>query len=543
MEGMIMKRLLKYIKPILDKRYIGYTGLAGIVCLVVSGVAWLLQMRFGAISAFFSIVGLVCLLAYLLVDFKNVRTVFSKRSVKYGANVTVMILIVLGIAILVEAISSQHSFRLDLTKNKRFTLSDQTRKILKALDKDVNIIAFFSLDQGDPGAAEDLLQQYKQISARITYEFVDPDKNPGRARSYEIEFFGAIVLETSEKQKKITESTEEALTNALIEVTKEGKKAVYLLKGHGERELEDIGEQGYNQVKNALEKENYDVKDLLLMQQQAVPDDAAVLIIAGPQKDLVPAEADSLNVYIQQGGNVLFLLDPEQAPGMTAFLKDYGIALGDDLVIDSFSRIFGAGIDMPVASSYQQHPITEKFNIATFFPVARSVRVADELPDGVTGITLAASSPQSWAETDKEALQQGAVEFDQNSDLQGPVPLVAVVTREVTEKPGASEKSGTGETSDPQKKKARLVILGDSDFASNTYLGLSGNKDLFLNTVSWLAEEEGLIAIRAKDSEAMPLILTAGQGRFVFFLSVLLLPLAVAGTGITVFVKRRKSTR
>ncbi len=539
-----MEKLLKYIRPIVNKRYIGYTGMAGVVCLLVSGIVWIIQMGFGAISAVFSIVGLLCLLAYIFVDFKNIQAQFSKRSVKYGTNVTVMILVVLGIAVLVEGISSQHNFRVDLTRNKRFTLSDQTRKILAALDQNVNIIAFFSLDQGDPDATGDLLQQYQQISSKkITYEFVDPDKNPGRAKSYEIRNYGTIVLETEEKQEHITESTEEALTNALIKVTREGKKTVYFLKGHGERSLEDAGEKGYDQVKKAIEKENYDIKELLLMQEQAVPDDASALIIAGPEKDILPAEAASLKEYINNGGKVLFLLDPDQAPGMTTFLKEYGIILGDDWIIDPFSRIFGASYDMPVASAYTEHPITETFNVATFFPVARSVRKADDIPAGVNGMTLATSSPQSWEETDKEELQKGAVEFNDGSDLQGPVPLAMVVTREVTEEAAADNSANSGETGSPQKKEARLVVFGDSDFVSNTYLGLSGNRDLFLNTVNWLAEEEALIAIRAKDPESFPLMLTAGQGRFAFFLSVILLPAAIAGTGINVLMKRRRSTR
>jgi ABC-type uncharacterized transport system involved in gliding motility auxiliary subunit len=538
-----MEKLLKYIKPLFNKQYVGYTGLAGLICLLISGVAWILQMRFGPFSAVFSIVGLICVLLYIIIDFKHVQMQFSKRSVKYGTNVTVMILIVLGIAILVEGISSQHNFQIDLTENKRFTLSDQTKKVLKSLDKDVKLTAFFSLEQGSPQALENVLRQYRSISSKLDYEFVDPVKNPGRAKTYEIKSFGTIVLETAEKQEKINDSTEEALTNALVKLTREGKKTVYFLKGHGEHSLDDVGEKGYNQVKKAVEDENYEVKELLLMQEGSVPGDATVLVVAGPEKDLVPAEIETLKQYIQKGGKVLFLVDPDQAPEMTTFLKEYGVLLGNDMIIDPFSRIFGAGYDMPVASAYQTHPITENFSVATFFPVARSIQIAQELPDGVSGVTLASSSPQSWGETNKEELQQGAVEFNDGSDLAGPVPLMAVVTREVSEVSETVESEDSGESAPPQPKNARLVVFGDSDFISNTYFGLSGNSDLFLNTVSWLAEEEDLIAIRARDTASSPLMLGAGQGRFVFFLSLILLPAAVAGFGIMVFVKRRETTR
>lgn len=534
------EQFIQFGKKFLGNHYISYVGLGGLICLALSGVAWIVQMRFGALASFFAIVGFIGVLAYLIADFKHILAQFSKRSVKYGTNVTIMILVVLGIAIFVEAISSQHSVRFDLTRNKRFTLSEQTKKILKALEKDVNIMAFFSLDQGDRETTDDLLQQYKRLSAHISYEFIDPDKNPGRAKSYDVKSYGTIVLETKEKHEKITELTEETLTNALVKVIHAEQKVVYFLKGHGERSLDDVGERGYSQVKKAIEQENYVVKDLLLMQQQAVPEDATLLIIAGLQKDLVPAEEESLKAYINKGGNVLFLLDPDQAPGMTPFLKAYGVIVGDDMIIDTFSRVFGGGYEMPVASAYTQHPITENFNIATFFPVARSIQVEEQLPQGLSGTVLATSSPQSWAETNKQELQGGAVEFNEGRDLKGPVPLAAVITRDVSsnaQQPDATENSA--DASQPQQ--ARMVVFGDSDFASNTYLDLSGNSDLFLNTVSWMAEEEDLIAIRAKDPETAPLILTAGQGRFAFFLSVVFLPLLVIGTGVTVYMKRKKT--
>lgn len=527
-------------KHLFGERYIGYVGLAGFIFLVLSGLTWLLQMRFSSPAAFFAIVGFIAVLVYLIVDFKRILAQFSKRSVKYGANVTIMILIVLGIAIFVEAISSQHSVRFDLTRNQRYTLSDQTIKILKALEKDVHIIAFFSLDQVERELARDLLQQYTRLSDHISYEFVDPDKQPGRAKSYDITSYGTIVLESGDTHENITESTEEALTNALVKVIRDEQKVVYFLQGHGERSLDDMGEFGYNQVKQAIEQENYVVKDLLLMQQQAVPEDATVLIIAGPQKDLLPAEKESLSNYINSGGNVLFLLEPDQASGMTAFLQEYGIIVGDNMILDPFSRVFGAGYDMPVASTYSQHPITQNFNIATFFPVARSVQLAEQLPDGVNGVELAESSPQSWAETSQEELRQGTVEFHEGRDIAGPVPLAVVITRAVSQDAEQTEQAqNTVET--PQPKKARMVVFGDSDFASNTYLGLSGNSDLFLNTVSWMAEEEDLIAIRPKDPETAPLMLTAGQGRFAFFLTVFFLPLVVIGTGMTVYMKRKAS--
>ena len=520
----------------------GYLGVIGGFCFLLSAAAWGMQMRFGGLAVGCALVGLACLLAYLLLDFETVQAQLAKRSVKYGANVTVMIVIVFCIIVLIEAISSRHSFTLDLTRNQRFTLSDKTNAILKTLAQDVTVVAFFGPEQGGRQMLEDLLPRYAQVSPRLKYEFVDPDKEPGRAKRYAIKNYGTIVLETAQKQEKTLEPTEAALTNALVKVTRAGQKAVYFLTGHGEHDAKDADKQGYSLAKKALENENYAVKDLLLMQQAAVPADAAVVVLAGPQKDLVPAEVDALQAYLRQGGKVLGLFDPDQAPNMKGFLQNYGVLLGDDLVLDPVSRVFGAGYDMPVATTYQAHPITDKFTLATFFPVARSVRLTDPLPKGITGQTLASSSPQSWAETNKAELQSGKVEFQQGQDLPGPVPLAAVVTIAPAAAPDAAQ-SANSPAAAPNARQAKLVIFGDSDFASNAYLGLSGNTDLLLNTISWLAEEEGLIAIRAKNPELSPLMLSAVEARFVSAVALMLLPFVVVVTGVTVYLNRRKATR
>jgi ABC-type uncharacterized transport system involved in gliding motility auxiliary subunit len=537
------------MKQLLKKYSVGYIGLIGLACIIASVVAWAVQMTFGTLSVVFSIVGLVCLLVYLALDFKRVQAQLSKRSVKYGANTTVMILIVLAIVILVETISSRHDKQFDLTKNKRYTLSDQTRKILEALEKDVNVLAFFTLDQEGRAVLEDLLTRYSQITSRLTYEFVDPVKNPGRTNQYEITMNGTIVLETGEKQEQIFQATEEALTNALIKVTSEGRNVVYFLKGHGEHDLEESAETGYSIIKQALGKQNYMVKDLALLQEAVIPNDATIVIVGGPQKDLLAPELEVLNTYIRQGGNVLFMLDPDQAPETAGFLKDYGIRLGDNTIVDTnpVGRMMGANNGMPIAMSYANHPITENFGIATIFPLTRSVEIDDTLPEGISGQTLASTGPESWKETNPEELQSGEVKFDNEVDVKEPVSLAAAITVDVaTETPEEAQGEGaeeTIETEQPQPTQARVVVFGDSDFASNAYIGLSGNGDLFLNTISWLAKEEDLVAIRPKDPEVNPLMLNAAQANFAFLLSIVVLPLVVILTGVTVFVNRRKATR
>lgn len=451
------------------------------------------------------------------------------RSVKYGANVTVMTILVFAIMVMIEAISSRRHAQWDVTADQRLTLSPQTKQVAAALAADVKAIGFYSAEQsGERQAFDNLMTRYADLSPRISREIVDPDKQPGRAKTYDIKAYGTVVLETSDKQEKIAAATEEALTNALIKVTRKEQKTVYFLKGHGERALDEAGEQGFSLLKQAIEKQNYAVKELALAQQQFVPQDAALVVIGGAQKDLFPPEFEALRAYMKRGGNLFLLAEPDHAPSVAAFAGEFGLALGENIVIDRMSRMLGGGYDMPVVMQYQRHPITDGFNMMTFFPLARSVDAAKQLPPGVSAQPLLFSSPDSWAESSKDELRQGAVKFDESSDMRGPVPIAAVATIDFAIEP---------------KKSAKLVVFGDVDFASNAYLNLSGNSDLFLNTVSWLAEEQDLIAIRAKNPKIMPLMLTRTQGRLAFLLSFVVLPVFTIGMGIVAHAQRRSATR
>src|SRR3990172_8501567 len=227
------------------------------------------------------------------------------------------------------------------------------------------------------------------------------------------------------------------------------------------------------------------------------------------------------------------MLDPFEAKGLTGYLQKYGVTVRDNLVIElsPIGQLFGAGPEIPVVAEYENHPITRDLRgVATLFPLARSIEPMAKPSEGVSVQTLAKTSPRSWGETNQEALKRGEVKPDPE-DQQGPVALVAVVTIPVKEAPeGRSD------------AKARLVIYGTSNIASNQFLNIQGNKDLFLNTVSWLAEEENLIAIRPKDTRSSPLFLTPAQGRLVFFLPVVVLPGLVIIAGISAAVRRRRSS-
>ena len=513
----------------------------GLIGVALGGVLRVYRPSWGAAWPAALIVGGLLVLAGLYLSFGSggagARRAWGGRTTKYGLNALVMIVLILGVIVMVEAVSYRHNWRADLTENRRNSLSPQTIQVVRALAAPVKATAFFRPDQPGKRTAEDLLKQYAARSdGKFTWEVVDADRNPLLAKRYGVETYGTVVLEAKladgqVKEEKLTEAEEEKLTNGLVRVIRHGKRVIYFLKGHGEKDTADTEKAGLSQVKGALEKTSYEVKDLLLARESKVPDDAAIVVLAGPQKDLFPNEVDALAGYVAKAGKVFFLVDPFQAPGLGPLIDRYGLTLGNDVIIDvnPQGRLLGAGPEIPVVVDYVSHPITRDFRFATLFPVARTVTVKDKLPQGVTAQGLARTSAESWAETNQEQIRTGQVRPDPG-EARGPLTVAAVATVEAKEAPAGRKDA-----------KARVVVVGDSDFVSNGFLNVSGNRDFFLNTVSWLAEEENLIAVRPKESRTNPVFLTAAQDQVLFWVPVVLLPLAmVVAGGYAVARKRGK---
>jgi ABC-type uncharacterized transport system involved in gliding motility auxiliary subunit len=369
----------------------------------------------------------------------------------------------------------------------------------------------------------------------MNYEFIDPDKNPGMVKRYDISQDATTIFECGDKESRITSSSEEDITNAIIKVTREKKKVIYFLEGHGEASIEDSEERGYSMAKDELEKLGYDVKKLSLALSDTFPEDCSLLVIPGAEKDLLPNELETIRNFINHEGRVFFLVDPETVPGLKPFLREFGVQLEEDLIVDTVSRLLGGDYFMPVVSEYESHDITQNFRYATFFPLARSVNIVEEKPEGISADILAKTSPNSWSE---RQLTEKEVTFDKDKDQAGPVPLAVAITiepKEEKKEPIEKEKKEASRV----KQKSRLAVFGDSDFASNRYYNVAGNGNFFLNTVNWLTEEADLISIQSKTSSPRTIQLTPSQGRMIFFVSVIILPLVVLITGIAIWARRR----
>jgi ABC-type uncharacterized transport system involved in gliding motility auxiliary subunit len=516
---------------------------AAVGCLLVAAGLWLFYPGVPARWVFLA-AAVAFLLLSLVLNAREAQSAMGTRTARYGAGAAVMALLALGIVVAANAISFRHSTRWDLTENKRNSVSPQTIQVLRTLKAPVSAIAFFRSDTPGKKTAEDLLSQYATYSGgKFTWRLEDTDRAPALARQYGVESYGTVVLEGGApgqaRTEKVQDAEEEKLTNAIVKVTRAGKRVIYVLKGHGEREIGATDRGGFSQAKEQMEKANYEVKELFLARDPKIPDDASIVMVPGPKTDLFPQELAALDAYIAKAGKVFYMSGPFQADATVKHLSKYGVVADDDVIIElnPLGQLFGVGPLVPVVGQYDAHPITKDMGgIMTLFPLTRSVAPAKSMPKGVQASPLAQTSRQSWGETDKSVFQTGKATPDTNEKT-GPLAVAVVATVDSQAEP----KADAGDGAKKPAPKARIVLVGTADFAGNQFLGAQGNRDFFLNVVSWLAEEEDLISIRAKDPKQNPVVLTSAQSNLVLGLPLLVLPGAVLICGIAVVMQRRRA--
>ena len=448
------------------------------------------------------------------------------RKIFAGTNIAVYTLLGLAIVVALNWFVDRNNKRWDLTPEKKYTLSEQTAKILKGLSREVTIYCFDR--EGGTRPRKDLLGNYEVLSKNVKVRFVDPDRNPALAKQYSVRTYGAIIVATSEKHFEAQAESEEGVTNAIVRLLK-GQKGIYFIQGHGERDMENTERGGLSNLKKALENENYIIKSHVLMQNLAIPADASMLVVAGPKNDYLPQETDAIQKYLAGGGRALFMLDPAvELPNLTQMLAAWNIKMRNDLVIDEnpVAQIFGTRPEMPLVLKYGSSPIVQPLaRTATLFPLTRSFEVARDMKQGVTADSLCETTAESYGVADFNP-KMTMVTFRQGKDVRGPLSVAV----------SGSVSAGSGE----QRKEGRFVAMGTSSGAANSYLGFQGNRDLVMNMVNWLAADEDLISIRAKAPDSQTLTLNQKQMRTILLGGIFGLPLLIIAAGFTVWFRRRR---
>ena len=451
------------------------------------------------------------------------------RQTKYAAYVTLYILVVVAVLAVANVLANRYDKSYDSTSNKRYSLSDQTVKIVKGLKQDATITYF---DQGTHfQQAKDQLEQYAKLSPKVHVEYVDVDKKPQVAREAGVKNYGTTIVQIGAKKEEAKGLTEEGITGAFIRDLKGGARTVCFVSGSGEHQIDDSDRNGYSQFKDLLGKDNYETRSINLLQKAEIPADCTVLVVAGPTGDYQQPEVDAIKTYVQNGGRAMFLLDPPLKMGrteiadndaLTGLLKDWGVTPEKDLILDlnPIGQLAGLGPQVALVTSYGAQPIvSEMKGTATGFPLSRSLDIQPSTTK-TANEKLFSSSDSSLA-TSK--LNSPDVNTSDPTNKKGPLALAAAGTY------------NTGK----ENSQGRFIVVGSSAWAANSFIKFNGNRDLALNAMNWLSSDEDLISIRPKEPEDRRVTMTRAQMNIVKVTSQFLLPLIVIFAGVSVWWRRR----
>jgi ABC-type uncharacterized transport system involved in gliding motility auxiliary subunit len=450
------------------------------------------------------------------------------RQTKYAAYATTYILVVLAVVVAVNVLADRFNKSYDATSNKRYSLSEQTAKIIKGLKQDATITYFNQSSHFREG--KDVLEQYANLSPRIKLEYVDPDKNPQVAREAGIRNLGTAVVQVGSRKEEAKSMTEEGITGAFIRDLKSTTRTVCFVEGSGEHRIDDSEREGLSRFKDLLGKDNYETKSINLLQKAEVPSDCTALVAAGPTRNYEQPEVDAIKKYVEGGGRALILMDAPLKMGRSEIagndalanvLQGWGVTLKKDLILDlnPLGQIVGLGPQVALVTTYGSQPIVNDMKgTATGFPLSRSMEIKST--DKTTVDKLFDSSSTSLATSN---LSASAVNVNDPKNQKGPLTLAAAGTY------------NTGR----DNAQGRFVVVGSSSWVANGFINFNGNNDLALNAVNWLSSDEDLISIRPKDRENRPITMTGGQLSWVRAISQFLLPAMVVVAGIGVWLKRR----
>ena len=461
---------------------------------------------------------------------KENQVALKSRTTAYSVNSLVTITLVVGILGVLNFLTSRYPLKWDLTEGKLHTLSDQTVKLMKTLDQTVKATFFSKAQQS--AQFRTLLEDYKSLNPKFELEFVDPDREPTRAKKADIKKYSTLLLSTGLRENKIEEPSEEKITNALIKLLKEKSPTLCVLKGHGEKDFDSQESEGYSVVKKALADQAYSVKILDLIQEGKLPETCDAIAIMGPTKAFFPQEAKMVSQYLDNGGRAVIGLDidlkgSEFAPELVSLLKTWFIEPTRHLVVDPLSRMFGVESSVAILASFSRsHPITKDFQSNCAFPFTRPIEVMEGAPSELNVNWIAQTTPKSWGVGDLSQLTKGEVQFTAGKDKMG--PLNAAVTAE-----GKLKNSKA-------TRNTRLVVFGSSFFATNNFSRYAGNLDFYLNAISWAMEDESLISIRAKEPGVGKVELSQKASTVIFLVTVILIPLVIAIGGLGIWIIRRR---
>lgn len=464
-------------------------------------------------------------LLLMILRFDDLKVFVKSRFFERVVYHTINVLLIISIVGLLNYLGNKNFKEYDLTSTQKNSLTEQTRKVLEMVKSPLKMTVFAKREEWAPILA--VLKLYQGQSPLIKIEAVDTDVRPDLVKSKEIAQNGTVIISYKGEESKFIVSDELSITNALLKALRDEKFVLYFISGHQELDCADKSPEGISTLCERLRSQNYEIRTLNLATTLKIPTDATAVFIVGPVTGFFPEEAKQVSDYLVSGGSVFLALAPafkaELYDNLTKLAAPYGLSMGKDIVIDRLSTVQGAEATVPIIQSYSlDHPISAGFDQRTVFPLSSSVKTL-EGNDSAQIIAKTTDFPGSWAESDLKGVTQGKAEFKENVDAKGPIGVL-----------GVGEKVGEGSNSD-----SRFVLLGSSSFLVNAYQGQTGNTTLFLNSVSWLMKDEGIISLNRPGMEEAPVILSSQHLQMIFVISILLVPIVFFGAAIFIYRRRR----
>jgi gliding motility-associatede transport system auxiliary component len=505
-----------------------------IAALLAGIVLYIIQRQFNLLLQICLGIFIIGLAVFAVLDPDVIRKLVTGRQARYGSNTLIISVAFVGILVVVNYLAYKNTKRWDLTADKSNTLAKETIDVLKSLPDTVEARAFFTTDTtvaSSKSEAQTLMDKYVYAgNGKFKYEFINPNTNPIAAQDAGISKDGTIVIYMGSSKQSVASITETDLTGAMVRLMNPGSHAIYFLTGHGEYPISGSSDQSYTMLSTALGAKNYTVSTLNLLATGKIPQDASVIVVDGPKKPLSDSEVSLLDEYLKNGGSVIVLEDPSvdtqfgdtADPLATDLTKTYGITLGNNVVIDVYGYQAFQNPLFAVGYKYADHAITSSMStMGTGFQSARSVTIDNSTGTDYTKTQLILTVDQSWGETDMASIQNNSVKYDQGTDLAGPVSLAVV-----------AENSST---------RARLVVFGDSDFATNAYYDFYGNSEMIVNSIDWAAKEENLISLTPKTTVTRTLVQPKTYTMNLILLgSLVVLPGLVIVAGVGSWISRKR---
>ncbi|MFM7679592.1 MAG: GldG family protein [Roseiflexaceae bacterium] len=445
----------------------------------------------------------------------RIKAVLGLRSVRYGANASAMSLLLIALVVMINVLGVRYHQRFDVTANKEFSISQQSKDIVQSLQKPLEIVGYYGAqDRAQQDDVESRLKEYRAASAQLSYRFVNPDTDPVATRADNVNAYGTLVFKYDGRTLQSTTGDEKGITSTILKLTQNVQTKVYVLTGHRERSLDTMDQNGISELKVLLEEDNFTVEPINLTVTNSIPVSDSVLLIADPQDEITSAEFNSIIEYTNQGGRVVLLSNPLSTPPLDMLMQIWGLEWQNDIIIDQQSQIGN-----PVAPAVLQYPFTEltrnMAGQATVFNSARSIKEIGQQPEGYTRQVFLASSERSSAATD---FSNGEIKT-QESDAVGPLNFGYILESPTT---------------------SRVVVIGDADFISNGYIrAAQANATLIRNAIAWAGAQDALINLPLPEPIDRQIFLTDDQSSLIFYSCVLGLPLLFVVTGIAVWWRRR----